>query len=56
MAAIYCRLSKDDGTIDDSSSIQSQKSALLKYCEENHFKVFKVYVDDGYTGTNNNEV
>lgn len=54
MAVIYCRLSKDDGTIDDSSSIQSQKSALLKYCEENHFKVFKVYVDDGYTGTNDN--
>lgn len=52
IAAIYCRLSKDDGTIQDSSSIQSQKASLIKYCNDNSFEIFKVYVDDGYTGTN----
>ena len=29
--AIYCRLSKDDGTISDSSSIKSQRELLTKY-------------------------
>ena len=37
IAAIYCRLSKDDGTVEDSSSIQSQKDSLTKYCKEHGF-------------------
>ena len=52
IAAIYCRLSKDDGTIEDSSSIQSQKDSLTKYCKERNFDIYKIYCDDGYTGTN----
>lgn len=52
IAAIYCRLSKDDGTIEESSSIQSQKDSLTKYCKEHSFEIYKIYCDDGYTGTN----
>lgn len=49
--AIYCRLSCDDGTIDDSSSIQTQKDALSKYALQNGYEIFKIYVDDGISGT-----
>ena len=52
--AIYCRFSKDDGKIDDSSSIQTQKSMLEKYCMEQGFSVYDTYADDGYTGLNFN--
>ncbi len=35
-AALYCRLSKnDDDRNGDSSSIQTQKSLLERYCREN---------------------
>lgn len=50
--ALYCRLSKDDGTISDSSSIQSQKELLTKYAEDHRWNIFDIYVDDGYSGTN----
>ena len=50
--AIYCRLSKDDGTLDDSSSIQTQKDALTKYAIDNNFEIFDIYCDDGFSGTN----
>lgn len=51
-AAIYCRFSKDDGQIADSSSIQTQKSMLERYCHEQGFAIVDVYADDGYTGLN----
>ena len=49
--AIYCRLSKDDGSLDDSSSIQTQKDALTKYAISNNFDIFDIYIDDGFSGT-----
>lgn len=52
--AIYCRLSKDDGTTDESSSIQNQKDALTKYAFDHNFEIHDIYIDDGYTGTNFN--
>lgn len=52
--AIYCRLSKDDDNIGDSSSIQTQKSMLEGYCREQGFLVYDFYVDDGYSGLNYN--
>ena len=51
-AAIYTRFSRDDGDAFDSTSIESQKLLLTKYCEDNGYKVYKIYVDDGYTGLN----
>lgn len=53
-AAIYCRLSQDDGMDGDSSSIQTQKMLIEEYCKKNGFVVVQVYVDDGYSGLNFN--
>lgn len=53
-AGIYARLSSDDGTIGDSSSIQTQKLMLEKYCKEQGFTIYDYYVDDGYSGLNFN--
>lgn len=52
--AIYCRLSQEDRNkehdIDDSVSIQNQKSMLTSYARTNGWKIYKEYVDDDYTG------
>jgi DNA invertase Pin-like site-specific DNA recombinase len=50
-AAIYCRLSRDDGFEGESNSIGQQREMLQKYCEDNGFPVYKTYADDGYSGT-----
>ena len=49
--AIYCRLSRDDGD-GESMSIGNQREMLTKYARDNGFFVYKVYVDDGFSGTN----
>ena len=50
---IYIRLSRedDDKTL-ESESITNQKSLLLQYVKENNLRLYDIYVDDGYTGTN----
>ena len=50
---LYIRLSRedDDKTL-ESESITNQKSLLLQYVKENHLKVYDIYIDDGYSGTN----
>ena len=54
ITALYCRLSRDDGTDNDSNSIINQKKLLQKYAKEHGFSNTRNYVDDGYTGTNFN--
>ena len=54
ITALYCRLSRDDGTDNDSNSIVNQKKLLQKYAKEHGFSNTRSYVDDGYTGTNFN--
>ena len=54
ITALYCRLSRDDGTDNDSNSIVNQKKLLQKYAKEHGFSNTHSYVDDGYTGTNFN--
>ena len=54
LTALYCRLSRDDGTEGDSNSISNQKRMLKKYAKENGFANTRFYLDDGYTGTNFN--
>ena len=54
ITALYCRLSRDDGTEGESNSIANQKKLLAKYAKEHGFPNTKFYVDDGYTGTNFN--
>lgn len=52
IAAIYCRLSQDDGSVGESGSIQTQKTILTQYCEEQHITIGGYYCDDGWSGTN----
>ena len=51
-AAIYCRLSQDDGSVGESGSIQTQRALLTQYCEEHHIPIGAYYCDDGWSGTN----
>ena len=54
ITAIYCRLSRDDGTDSESNSIGNQKRLLSQKAKALKLTNTKFYVDDGYTGTNFN--
>ena len=49
ITAIYCRLSRDDGTDSESNSIGNQKKLLSQKAKELKLTNTKFYVDDGYT-------
>lgn len=51
---IYCRLSKDDASLGESSSISTQKAMLTDYCVAHGLVIHDIYVDDGYSGLNFN--
>jgi len=51
-AAIYLRLSRDDGGDAESNSIGNQRAILQRYAHEAGFNLFDEYVDDGWSGTN----
>ena len=52
--AIYCRLSEEDRDkrceLDDSESIQNQKSMLCEYALEHGWNIYNIYSDDDYAG------
>lgn len=50
--ALYMRLSRDDENYGDSVSIETQRTILQKFAQENGLHVFAEYVDDGWSGTN----
>ena len=52
ITALYCRLSRDDEQEGLSDSIKNQQEILEKYAKENGFKNTRVFVDDGWSGTN----
>lgn len=52
ITALYCRLSRDDEQDGLSGSIKNQQSILEKYAKENGFTNYKVFIDDGWSGTN----
>lgn len=54
ITALYCRLSRDDGTESESNSIGNQKKLLSQKAKKMGLTDTKYYVDDGYTGTNFN--
>lgn len=58
LVAIYCRLSEEDrfknNENDDSNSIINQKALLTEYCIEKNWKIYDVYSDDDYTGSDRN--
>ena len=47
-AAVYCRLSQDDGSVGESGSIQTQRTLLTQYCKEQHISIADYYCDDGW--------
>lgn len=49
VAALYLRLSKDDGDKEESESISNQRRILRAYAEENKFIIYNEYIDDGYS-------
>jgi DNA invertase Pin-like site-specific DNA recombinase len=49
---IYTRLSIDDGTNEESVSIDTQKKILTDFVVKKGWQITKVYVDDGYSGGN----
>jgi DNA invertase Pin-like site-specific DNA recombinase len=51
-AALYCRLSRDDGAEFESSSIATQRQMLRQYANEQGFHVVGEYIDDGWSGVN----
>jgi DNA invertase Pin-like site-specific DNA recombinase len=52
IAALYCRLSRDDENEGYSSSIMTQKQILSQYAKQHGMTETEFYIDDGYSGTN----
>lgn len=52
--ALYVRLSRDDDNEGDSNSIANQIAILTKYVKDHSITNYKIYKDDGYSGTNFN--
>ena len=54
-AALYIRLSKEDGDKSESYSVTSQREILKEYIKQhNDIALFDIYIDDGWSGTNFN--
>ena len=57
-AAIYLRLSREDGDVAEgsklvSNSISNQKALIMDFLKSHtEIKVHSVYADDGYSGVN----
>ena len=53
--AIYIRLSREDGDKEESDSVGNQRKLLLEYVKGNEaFRLYDIYIDDGFTGTDFN--
>lgn len=50
--ALYMRLSRDDERFGDSVSIETQRTILRKFVQDQQLHVVDEYVDDGWSGTN----
>lgn len=54
-AALYIRLSKEDGDKSESCSVTSQREILKEYIKQHgDIALFDFYIDDGWSGTNFN--
>ena len=52
-AAVYIRLSREDGDKAESDSIGNQRKLISDYLKNKEdFILYDTYIDDGYTGTN----
>ncbi|WP_247901718.1 recombinase family protein [Paenibacillus pabuli] len=50
MIAIYIRVSTEEQA-EQGYSIDGQKSKLIAFCDSQGWQEYKLYIDDGYTGT-----
>lgn len=50
--AVYLRLSKDDKNRSTSESIDNQREFILDYIKKHNLGKYKIYADDGFSGTN----
>ena len=54
---IYCRLSDEDkdkkNKNEESESIRNQRSMLISYANERGWSIYKIYVDEDYSGSDN---
>ena len=50
-AAIYLRLSRDDGTHDESDSITNQRMILYQFAKQADIRITAEFLDDGLSGT-----
>ncbi|WP_352399923.1 recombinase family protein [Anaerotignum sp.] len=48
--ALYCRLSVEDGTGEESESIRNQRLMLIAYAQQNGWEIYDVYEDEDYSG------
>ena len=52
-AAIYIRLSKDDGDKQESNSVTNQREILKEHLKLHpDIELYDIYIDDGWSGTN----
>lgn len=56
ITALYCRYSRNDGQEEENASITHQRELLKEYAENNGYTNLRYYADDGYSGTNFDEV
>jgi DNA invertase Pin-like site-specific DNA recombinase len=54
LVGIYVRLSNEDARAGESVSIENQKLMLSKHVKEMGWELKEIYVDDGFSGTNQN--
>ena len=52
ITALYCRISREDELISESSSIETQKAYLSRYSNSNKLYNIRYYIDDGFSGSN----
>lgn len=46
---IYCRVASKNRV-----EIKKQKEILKNYCNENNYEIYKIYIDNGYSGIDDN--
>lgn len=49
--ALYCRISKEEALSREGNSIENQRTILLDYAAANDPHPVRLFVDDGYSGT-----
>lgn len=48
--ALYCRLSVEDGTGEESESIRNQRIMLISFAQKNGWEIYDIYEDEDYSG------